>query len=362
MEYSNDQIDQTYSIEAPCGNGSCKSQFATLNTAYESSPSMLAFSQNIASRNPLSASASAGANAGAGVGASAAYLSQKAAENANYAGGVMNYLGYDRTPNPWTSSSDLASVQQQQQQMDALRLQSLSPQGEEKINQGVDQLMGSLGSLGNLGDLASFDGQPNIKGSLISLRASNGNLMGARNLRSSLATSSGNLRNSIANAANGGNLRASIAGARANGAGIRGSSAGFLPGQPIFQNGIEFPLNRSQHYDMAPLGSNLLENFEIDDQIRTAWDSKHGRFYSSTGMNFFKFILLVILIIILIYGAYYLYKKNKKKNLAKSIVTEAATKNIIANAVAKNAAANAIAKNAASVNIASRNIYSGLYN
>ncbi len=70
------------------------------------------------------------------------------------------------------------------------------------------------------------------------------------------------------------------------------------PNVSTMQNGVEFPLNRSQYYSPEMHGSELLEGYSNVGSCMDPW----------------RLILLIILIAALIYGLYWLYTNNKTNN------------------------------------------------
>ncbi|AVL94597.1 hypothetical protein ma211 [Moumouvirus australiensis] len=67
------------------------------------------------------------------------------------------------------------------------------------------------------------------------------------------------------------------------------------PNVPTAQNGVNFPLDRSQYYSPQVYGSELLEGYTN----------------TGSGIDFWRLLLLIILIVALIYGIYWLYNNNK---------------------------------------------------
>lgn len=97
------------------------------------------------------------------------------------------------------------------------------------------------------------------------------------------------------------------------------------PQIPVVQNGINFPLTRAQHYTAQQHGSELLENFNLEQDINNAWNNANNTTENLTGMNLFKFILLVILIAALVYAIYWLYQNGKKTSTTTKINTASAS-------------------------------------
>lgn len=83
------------------------------------------------------------------------------------------------------------------------------------------------------------------------------------------------------------------------------------PHVPTVQDGIPFPLSRNQYYSTQRHGSELLEDFNLQQDIPSILNDTNSTSYNITGMNFFKFILLLILISVLVYGGYWLYKNDQ---------------------------------------------------
>lgn len=72
------------------------------------------------------------------------------------------------------------------------------------------------------------------------------------------------------------------------------------------QNGVEFPLNRSQQYNtQQQLGSELLEKF----------DGQAVNQYNQCKPSYWKFVLLVVAVLILLYLIYKIIKQNKTKSV-----------------------------------------------
>ncbi|AGC01735.1 hypothetical protein H012_gp730 [Acanthamoeba polyphaga moumouvirus] len=67
------------------------------------------------------------------------------------------------------------------------------------------------------------------------------------------------------------------------------------PGISTVQNGINFPLDRSQYYSPQVYGSELLEGYTN----------------TGSGIDIWRLLLLIILIAALIYGIYWLYNNNR---------------------------------------------------
>lgn len=93
---------------------------------------------------------------------------------------------------------------------------------------------------------------------------------------------------------------------------------------PNVQEGIQFPLNRSQHYPANQLGSELLEKFDSryyngSQQQGGYWEKIKNNVQKCTGMTFFQLVLLVAVIVLLIYGGYWLYKNNSTKTNPSSL-------------------------------------------
>ncbi|XWV25596.1 hypothetical protein QJ856_gp0158 [Tupanvirus deep ocean] len=97
------------------------------------------------------------------------------------------------------------------------------------------------------------------------------------------------------------------------------------PHIPVVQNGVNFPLNRQQHYSAQQYGTELLENFDLQRDAQNIWDNTNNTSYSLTGMSFFKFLLLLILIAVLVYGIYWLYTNNTETK----VITSGDTVNVI---------------------------------
>jgi hypothetical protein len=91
------------------------------------------------------------------------------------------------------------------------------------------------------------------------------------------------------------------------------------PHVPVIQNGIAFPLTRDQHYSHQQYGSELLEDFNLQQDARNAWNSTNSTSYTISGMSFLKFILLLILIAVLIYGVYWLYKNGSSTTTTETV-------------------------------------------
>lgn len=83
------------------------------------------------------------------------------------------------------------------------------------------------------------------------------------------------------------------------------------------QDGIQFPLNRSQQIPKNKLGSNLLESFHQmhnnNNFVKSITDKNH---WCGTWMDIIKFLLIIILIILVVYGIYLMIKNKKKKQYA----------------------------------------------
>ena len=96
------------------------------------------------------------------------------------------------------------------------------------------------------------------------------------------------------------------------------------PHVPVVQNDINFPLTRAQHYSAQQYGTELLEDFNLQQDAQNAANSTSN---CMTGMNLLKFILLIILIAALIYAIYWLYKGG---NDTKTTTSTSVTKSIYA--------------------------------
>lgn len=92
------------------------------------------------------------------------------------------------------------------------------------------------------------------------------------------------------------------------------------PEIPIVQNGVSFPLNRSQHYP-PQYGSELLEGYDLQEDTQYVLDSTNTVSGPTAGTSFVKFILLILLIAILIYGAYWIYKNGISGNVNAPVAT-----------------------------------------
>ena len=95
------------------------------------------------------------------------------------------------------------------------------------------------------------------------------------------------------------------------------------PHIPVVQNDINFPLTRAQHYPAQQYGTELLEDFNLQQDAQNLNSTSR----CMTGMNLLKFILLIILIAALIYGIYWLYKGGSD---TKNTTYTSATKSIYA--------------------------------
>ncbi|XWV26933.1 hypothetical protein QJ857_gp0116 [Tupanvirus soda lake] len=109
------------------------------------------------------------------------------------------------------------------------------------------------------------------------------------------------------------------------------------PHIPVVQNGVNFPLNRQQNYSAQQYGTELLEDFNLQQEVQDIWANTDNTSYSLTGMSFFKFLLLLILIAVLVYGIYWLYTNNAKTQ----VITAANTVNTTTTTTTPTASASA---------------------
>jgi hypothetical protein len=93
------------------------------------------------------------------------------------------------------------------------------------------------------------------------------------------------------------------------------------PHMPIVQNGINFPLTRAQYYSPGQHGSELLEDFNPQQNAQNIWENANTS-QCLLKMSFFKFLLLIILIAALIYGIYLLYKNGEKTHTTTTTITK----------------------------------------
>jgi len=95
----------------------------------------------------------------------------------------------------------------------------------------------------------------------------------------------------------------------------------------IKMGGVNIPLNRTQRYTSQQHGSELLENFNLEQDARNVWENTNQTSQNITGMSFLKFVLLLFLIALFIYGIYWLFNQGRKnKNImSESIITDPGT-------------------------------------
>lgn len=95
------------------------------------------------------------------------------------------------------------------------------------------------------------------------------------------------------------------------------------PHVPEVHDGVTIPLDRSQRYP-DNLGSELLEGFDVQQDLRNAaYNLQQGArdvvadanqaAHNMSSMNFWKILLFIILIILLVYAGYCLFVGNETK-------------------------------------------------
>lgn len=67
---------------------------------------------------------------------------------------------------------------------------------------------------------------------------------------------------------------------------------------------IIYPLTRNQYYSPEQTGTELLEGYDVVDEIKQGYSDMDDSITEYTGMNIYKWILILFLLVIFIYALY----------------------------------------------------------
>jgi hypothetical protein len=83
----------------------------------------------------------------------------------------------------------------------------------------------------------------------------------------------------------------------------------------LSQSQPQLLMNNSQQQSTGNFGSELLENFNLQQSVQNAANEIEQSAHNVAGMSFSRFLLLVFLVVVLIYCFYWLYKRDSVANV-----------------------------------------------